>query len=173
MSNENIIQQLTSILNEDATISASSEQGGATLVCGGKSLHLDEEAIKALINHYSNASGDENNEVSVKTPIGTLFAVESGFTAEGYPGIWVCIRKPGAEAKPDNGLALALVEYTETEGDLPSGGHLITRVYGDGLVDEYTDRIIHTNTEKSPYFSLDDMGITPSENKATLVDNPE
>lgn len=77
------------------------------------------------------------NTVEVDTPKGTLVARDSGGEPD-YPGIHIFLRRGSDECLLD------LVEYTATEGDA-KGTQIISRVYGDGLKDEYTIRIIHTN----------------------------
>lgn len=89
----------------------------------------------------SEAKTSESPALHVETPLGAITARLSGYGDE-YPGIWVeLIREKGGD------VGLALVEYTETEGDL-TGGHVITRVYGDAMNDEYTDRVVHKQIDK-------------------------
>ena len=78
---------------------------------------------------------------AVETPNGWIVAVPSH--DKEYPGIWIMLR-PNGKDREDEELVLALIEYTETEWDYPEG-QLITRVYGDGLNEEYTHRVVHTN----------------------------
>ena len=60
------------------------------------------------------------------------------------PGIWIDLHRPGA----DRSLQLALVEYSTDEGDLlKDEGHIITRIWGDGHQQEYTERVLHDGIE--------------------------
>lgn len=83
--------------------------------------------------------------IRVETPLGTLVAKLSGFTAEGYPGIVIEL------VREKSSLTLALIEFINTEADLEEGqGYIITRVWGEGENDEYTDRIVHTGIDRQP-----------------------
>ena len=79
--------------------------------------------------------------LSVKTPVGDIVAEASGSSE--YPGIWISLHQPGEDYEP----SLALVEFTSSEADV-EGSALITRVWGDGQQEEYTDRVVHTGLEK-------------------------
>ena len=96
------------------------------------------EKIEELLAAYLDLK-DKSEEVRVHTPEGDLVAYYSN--DPNNPGIWVDIEKDGS------GTALALVEYSSTESDL-EGGNLISRVYGNGLLDEYTNRVIHSNVDE-------------------------
>lgn len=102
------------------------------------------DAIEELIE----MAEKQANIIRVETPLGALIARPS-YGEPDYPGIYVDIRRRDA----DQDLALALVEFTATEGDLPAAGHIITRVYGDAMADEYTDRVVHDKIED--YFNVE------------------
>lgn len=102
------------------------------------------EAIEELIEKAEKQA----NIIRVETPLGILIA-RSSYGGPDYPGIYVEIRRPDA----DKDLSLALVEFTETEADIPKTGHIITRVYGDALADEYTNRVVHEKIED--YFMIE------------------
>lgn len=83
-----------------------------------------------------------DDKLLVETPFGTLVAYSS--VDSDYPGIYIDLRRDGfVEDMP-----VALVESTETEGDTPEGRNLITRVWGDGKEQDYTDRVIHKHIEE-------------------------
>lgn len=84
----------------------------------------------------------------VETPMGALIATAGGDPE--YPGIWIELRRPDVSYD----LALALVEYTKTEADLPKNGFVISRIFGNALIDDYTDRVIHENIEE--FFKIED-----------------
>lgn len=102
------------------------------------------DAIEELIEKVEKQA----NTIRVETPLGILIARSSHGDPD-YPGIYVEIRRPDA----DKDLSLALVEFTETEADIPKTGHIITRVYGDALADEYTNRVVHEKIED--YFMIE------------------
>lgn len=83
----------------------------------------------------------EKVRMSVETPLGDIVAEASGSSE--YPGIWISLHQPDEDYEP----TLALVEFTMTEADV-EGPALITRVWGDGKQEEYTDRVVHTGLEK-------------------------
>lgn len=109
---------------------------------------LDNQAADAIEELIEKAE-KQASIIRVETPLGALIARPS-YGAPDYPGIYVDIRRQDA----DQDLALALVEFTATEGDLPDTGHIITRVYGDALAEEYTERVVHEKIED--YFKVDD-----------------
>ena len=94
------------------------------------------DAIEELLALLSESVKREQI-VRVPTPIGELIARPSDYGSD-YPGIWIDLRRDGI----NQDMAVCLVEYTDTEADLQPEGHLISRVYGNGAKDEYTDRII-------------------------------
>lgn len=78
----------------------------------------------------------------IETPLGNLIARPSCDPA--YPGVWIDLSRPGV----DQSKPIALVEFTQTESDLPAGeGHIITRVWGRNE-DEYSDRIVHAGIDQ-------------------------
>lgn len=97
------------------------------------------EAIEELLTELDMMT----NRAVVETPLGTLVAGPSGYGSE-HPGVLVDLRRNGKNGSPVVGLAL--IEFAADEADL-EGGHIITRVYGDAMEDEYTDRVIHTGVE--------------------------
>ncbi len=103
---------------------------------------LIAEAAEAIDKLLGIADGSDS-VVRVETPFGVIAARSSGFGPD-YPGITVdLIRDEGKTELP-----LALIEYTDTEGDLPDCGHIITRVWRDCREDEYPDRVVHERIEK-------------------------
>lgn len=83
-----------------------------------------------------------NDCVKVDTPLGAIIARPSNDPEN--PGIWIDLHRPGADCS----LQLALVEYSTDEGDLPKDeGHIITRIWGDGHQQEYTERVLHGGIE--------------------------
>ena len=85
------------------------------------------------------------NHISVATPMGVLVARCSGFGAH-YPGFWIDLWPKGQES---DAVALALIEYTSSEFDLPDRekGYLISRVY-QSPCDELPQRIVHTGLQR-------------------------
>ena len=126
---------------------------------------LMDEAAEA-INELLDAAEHQSNMVRVETPTGALIARPS-YGEPDYPGISVGIQRSDEK----NSLALALVEYTETEADLGKNA-VITRVYGKALEDEYTDRIVHEGIED--YFAMQDAvkenrdALTPAQRERGL-----
>ncbi len=80
------------------------------------------------------------DRITVKTPLGDIVAEAS--TDSDNPGVWVSLHQDGEDYEP----TLALVEYTATEADREDP-QLITRVWGDGQQEDYTDRVVHTGLE--------------------------
>ena len=67
-----------------------------------------------------------------------------------HPGLYIDLRRTDA----NQDLPLAMVEFCRDEGDQPIGeSNIITRVWGDGGDESYTDRIVHQGIEE--YFKLD------------------
>lgn len=112
------------------------------------------DAIEELIEKVESLEnrirvGDSGPEfITAETPLGTLIARLSNGEPD-YPGIRIDIRMPDT----NQDLELALTEFTATEGDLPETGHIISRVYGDALADEYTERVVHEKIED--YFRIE------------------
>ena len=79
------------------------------------------------------------DEIRVKTKLGTILVYETG--SPEYPGIWIDLERDGQTAP------LAVVEYTETEADFEKPA-IITRVWGDVTLEDYSDRVIHKNIEE-------------------------
>lgn len=79
--------------------------------------------------------------MSVKTPLGDLVVETS--TDLDYPGVWISLHRDGEDYEP----TLALVEYTAT-GTGQDSPALVTRVWGDGTQEDYTDRIVHRGFEE-------------------------
>lgn len=85
-----------------------------------------------------------------ETPLGAIIARASNDPAN--PGIWIDLRRPDADCD----LQLALVEFTADEGDLPEKeGHIITRVWGNGNQQGYTERVLHEGIED--YFRTEEV----------------
>lgn len=108
---------------------------------------LERQAADAIEELIEKAE-KQASIIRVETPVGALIARPS-YGEPDYPGIYIDIRREDA----DQDLALALVEFTDTEADLPGIGHIISRVYGDAMADEYTDRIVHEKIED--YFKIE------------------
>ena len=92
-------------------------------------------------------AADADGVLKVETPAGTLLAqpvIDSKF-----PGIAISLTRPGAEI----GRMLALTEFCSGDNtdcpDFPAtDDEVITRVWGDGLNEDYTTRVVHENIEK-------------------------
>lgn len=82
----------------------------------------------------------DNSEIRVNTPVGTLIARPSCDSY--YPGIWIDLYRSDAEC--DMGVALIECPYAK-EGQ---ERELVTRVWGDGLEEDYTDKIVHENVDE-------------------------
>lgn len=78
----------------------------------------------------------QNNEMMIETPAGTFIVYAS--KDPNNPGVYVDFRRVGDEVD----IPLVLVEHTQEEADI-KGGHVITRVWGDALQEDYSDRIVH------------------------------
>lgn len=82
------------------------------------------------------------NRITVETPLGTIIA--SPATDPNHPGISIDLIRPGYDGE----LNLGLVEFADDEGDILEGkGHIITRIWGDGRQEDYTERVIHKGVE--------------------------
>ena len=80
--------------------------------------------------------------VMAHTPLGTIIATRTSDPE--HPGIWLDLRLPQSGIE----IPLGLVEYSADDADFPEGeGHIITRVWGDGEQEEYTDRVVHRGIE--------------------------
>lgn len=104
----------------------------------------------------SGASADSvSREVSAitlrtETPLGAIIARAA--TDPNHPGIYIDLRR-GAD---DPDMPLVLVEFSEDEADQWDGKQLIvTRVWGDGRQEDYTERVVHQNIEH--YFSTEEV----------------
>lgn len=88
----------------------------------------------------------EFSELRMGTPLGTLVARKT--TDPDYPGIDLELVRSGCEVE----MPVALVEYCSADHadtDLPeTAPKLITRIWGNALNDEYTDRVVHNNIEE-------------------------
>lgn len=89
------------------------------------------------------ARGDRQQPgLRVKTPLGDIIG---GKTSDPeHPGVWLDLHRPDV----DQDMPLALVEFCRNEGDVPEGDpNVITRVWGDAMQEDYTDRIVHQGIE--------------------------
>lgn len=85
---------------------------------------------------------DDVPKMEAKTPLGTLTAYKS--TDPAHPGIYIDL------CRDDKAVPLALVEYSEDDVDSDiKENAVVTRVWGDGGQEDYTERIIHENIEKA------------------------
>lgn len=85
----------------------------------------------------------ETDRITVETPLGTIVA--SPTTDPNHPGISIDLKRLGCDGE----LNLGLVEFADDEGNIPDNkGHLITRVWGDGMKEDYTKRIVHEGIEE-------------------------
>ena len=88
-----------------------------------------------------------DGKLYVDTPKGTLVAYAG--TDPDYPGIYIDLQRPGFGVD----APLVLTECTQTEADMREGApHIITRIWGSVVEEEYTDRIVHT--EIQDFFSV-------------------
>lgn len=84
-------------------------------------------------------NGGMDPDISVETPLGTLYAGRTSFGPE-YPGIYIDFQPKGK----DYILGAVITEVTETESDLEvDTPHLITRIWGNCNKNEYSERIVH------------------------------
>ncbi len=86
-----------------------------------------------------------SQDMRIETPLGAIIVRESRDPE--HPGVWVDLRRTDA----DMDASLALIEYCKDEGDLNDAA-IITRVWGDAMNDEYTERVVHTGVEQ--FFAL-------------------
>ena len=88
----------------------------------------------------------ESPRLRMETPLGTLVARCA--TDPDYPGIELELVRPGCEV----GMPVALVEFCSADNadtDLPEiAPELITRIWGDALNEEYTERVVHDHIEE-------------------------
>lgn len=90
--------------------------------------------------------------LAVDTPLGAL-VVKTALDSQ-HPGVYVDLRRPGSECD----MPLALIEFSNDDTDLPEGQpNIITRVWGNGEDESYTDRIAHQNIEE--YFKTEGVEI--------------
>ena len=76
--------------------------------------------------------------VMARTPLGTIVAART--KDPDRPGIWIDLRLPKSGVE----IPLGLVEYSADSADLPdSEGHIITCVWGDATLEDYTERVVH------------------------------
>lgn len=103
-----------------------------------------QDEISACLN-YGNKDGIVSIQWSIfhdsldvilltKTQMGTLIGELA--TDPEHPGISVDLDVNGQR------IPLALVEFCNDEGDLDES-HIITRVWGDDQIEDYTDRVVH------------------------------
>ena len=84
-----------------------------------------------------------------ETPLGAIIARAA--TDPAHPGIYIDLRR-GAD---DPDMPLALVEFSADDADFMDGvENLITRVWGDAMQEDYTERVVHLNVEK--YFTTEE-----------------
>ena len=87
-------------------------------------------------------------DLRVETPLGTII-VRPSCNSE-HPGVWIDL----CRTKADDDMPLALIEFSNDDSDLPEGQpNLITRVWGNGGDESYTDRIVHQGIEE--YFRIE------------------
>lgn len=110
---------------------------------------LEHQASSAIEELLEVIKG-QTDSVRVETPLGTIIARPSDY-GERYPGLFVTLHRDDA----DRDLLLALVKViNENDERTESEGRIITRVYGDALAEEYTERVIHEKIED--YFKAKD-----------------
>lgn len=107
---------------------------------------LDEEFIKLQeIQEAQQLKDIPDDELRKGTPLGTLKAYPS--TDPAHPGIYIDLILPETGAE----IPLVLVEYcgaSDQDTDLPEKESVITRVWGDSMQEDYTDRIVHCIPEE-------------------------
>lgn len=88
----------------------------------------------------------------VETKIGTLVAYPSKDPA--HPGIYIDLKRDGIPYS----AAIALIEYTDDDGDPETGedlpAEIVSRTWGNAMADEYTDRVSVENIEE--FFATED-----------------
>jgi len=84
----------------------------------------------------------KSNCLQVETPLGTII-VRAAVDPE-HPGVYIDLHRPGVECD----MPLALVEFSADECDLPEREQfLITRIWGNAMQEDYTNRVIHERIE--------------------------
>lgn len=95
-------------------------------------------------------SGEIPPALRVETPLGAI-VVKNAFD-HSHPGFYIDLRRPDS----DQDLPLAMVEFCQDEGDQPDGEpSIITRVWGNGKDESYTNRIVHKGIEE--YFRIEEI----------------
>lgn len=92
------------------------------------------------------AANGAEEMLCVETKLGPLVAYPSKDPA--HPGIYIDLKRDGISyAAP-----IALVEYTDDDCDPETGetrpAEIVSRTWGDAMVDEYTDKVSVKNIEK-------------------------
>lgn len=84
----------------------------------------------------------------VETPLGAII-VRPSCDLE-HSGVWIDLRRTDM----NDDMPLALIEFSSDDTDLPEGQpNIITRVWGNGGDEGYTDRIVHQGIEE--YFKIE------------------
>ena len=78
--------------------------------------------------------------MKVKTSLGTIIVSESKGVGREGKGVWIELHRPNTLMD----MMIAFVEI-DTTSDQPQ---LVTRVWGNGVEYDYTDRIEHKNVEE-------------------------
>ena len=76
--------------------------------------------------------------MKMETPLGTLTVHKSDNA--NYQGFWIELHRPNELI----GMTVALVEVDKTEKE----PQLSTRVWGDGVKEDYTTKVVHENIEE-------------------------
>jgi len=87
----------------------------------------------------------DKQEIRVETPLGTLVAYPS--IDSDFPGIYIDLERNGVAMN----VGLAEVDNADWSEDK---GSLISRIWGDGEVEDPTERVTHLGIEK--YFGFFD-----------------
>lgn len=94
-----------------------------------------------------------NETITICTQLGTIVAYPT--TDKEHPGVWLDLRRPGCPVD----MPLALVEYTADDAEFPDGEpHLITRIWGDGTDESYTERVVHERIEDFFRLAAEEQG---------------
>lgn len=103
----------------------------------------------------------------VETPLGVIIARSSN--DPDHLGIWINLHRPDA----DSDLPLALIEFSKDKRDISKEtGRIITRVWGDGTQEDYTNRVIHKGIAE--YFRQEDVvSSAPAVNARRLQSSPK
>lgn len=89
-----------------------------------------------------------SHDLQVDTPLGAI--IIRAATDPVHPGVYIDLRR----ADTDQDMPLALVEFSADDADRPNGEkNLITRIWGDGTLEDYTMRVVHQNVET--YFATE------------------